>query len=549
MKASELRPGQLRNINDIVEVTLTDVALKILDDQKAATADLCCVPHKTITERKYRCELWQLMADFGGIIGHGSQLFVDNEIRLVDDEPSTLWCVGKTIDAETSSWEMQGVFNSEQKAIEACVLTSMFVGPIVLNASFSVESCEWAGSYYPSERDCERPAPSTPEPFKAGDWVVCDLAEYGLGSEPHVIDAVKRDSLFIAGQGYHQSRFRHATAAEIEAVEPKPLQIAEGKYYERRDGEIVGPAENTNEYHSQRWQVGVWFYPDNGRFIHDRREDHSYDLIREVPPPVKREAEADGWIEWHGGDCPVDGETRVDVRFMDGALGGPLEAKHWWWGRKPTANYKIHITHYRVVPLEPKKPIKGPSKAWLREMAEKEDGECVSVGGLAVELGLYKKPATEDMHPVHFRDGIWYWGDWLLEHKAYAIKRGERYLQSNSEHGSGFTDCIRQTWTPSQMASIHVSLLTGCEPVCISEQVPFELPEPPAPKQYRPFASAEEFKPHCWRVLRSTCVANHYLIPGWFNDYGCARDGMTYAELLGQFVFDDNGEPCGIEVQ
>jgi hypothetical protein len=356
MKASELRPGQLRNINDIVEVTLTDVALKILDDQKAATADLCCVPHKTITERKYRCELWQLMADFGGIIGHGSQLFVDNEIRLVDDEPSTLWCVGKTIDAETSSWEMQGVFNSEQKAIEACVLTSMFVGPIVLNASFSVESCEWAGSYYPSERDCERPAPSTPEPFKAGDWVVCDLAEYGLGSEPHVIDAVKRDSLFIAGQGYHQSRFRHATAAEIEAVEPKPLQIAEGKYYERRDGEIVGPAENTNEYHSQRWQVGVWFYPDNGRFIHDRREDHSYDLIREVPPPVKREAEADGWIEWRGGECPVPNGTIVDVRmrredeYGDTFTNEPCD--DWDWSH---ANGDSDIVAYRVVPPEPPK--------------------------------------------------------------------------------------------------------------------------------------------------------------------------------------------------
>ena len=29
---------------------------------------------------------------------------------------------------------------------------------------------------------------------------------------------------------------------------------------------------------------------------------------------------------------------------------------------------------------------------WLKEMADKEDGSCVSVGGLAVDLGLYKSP-------------------------------------------------------------------------------------------------------------------------------------------------------------
>jgi hypothetical protein len=93
-------------------------------------------------------------------------------------------------------------------------------------------------------------------------------------------------------------------------------------------------------------------------------------------------------------------------------------------------------------------------------------------------------------------------------------------------------------------------------PADVSDHVDYDIvayrvvpPEPLAPQQqYRPFASAEEFKPHCWRVLRSTCVANHYLIPSWFNDYGCARDGMTYEELIGQFVFDDNGEPCGVEV-
>lgn len=34
--------------------------------------------------------------------------------------------------------------------------------------------------------------------------------------------------------------------------------------------------------------------------------------------------------------------------------------------------------------------MQGPSREWLEKMAEIEDGKCVSVGGLAVECGLYE---------------------------------------------------------------------------------------------------------------------------------------------------------------
>ncbi len=65
---------------------------------------------------------------------------------------------------------------------------------------------------------------------------------------------------------------------------------------------------------------------------------------------------------------------------------------------------------------------------------------------------------------------------------------------------------------------------------------------------YRPFANAEEYKPHCRRLLRSTVIPNHYLIPTFFNNYGCARDHLTYEQLLKTFVFDDDGSPCGVPV-
>lgn len=36
----------------------------------------------------------------------------------------------------------------------------------------------------------------------------------------------------------------------------------------------------------------------------------------------------DGWIEWTGGECPVEPETRVDVVFRDGAQWDSYFAGH-----------------------------------------------------------------------------------------------------------------------------------------------------------------------------------------------------------------------------
>jgi hypothetical protein len=30
------------------------------------------------------------------------------------------------------------------------------------------------------------------------------------------------------------------------------------------------------------------------------------------------ETDADGWIQWHGGECPVDGDVDVEIRLSDG---------------------------------------------------------------------------------------------------------------------------------------------------------------------------------------------------------------------------------------
>jgi hypothetical protein len=63
-----------------------------------------------------------------------------------------LWIVGKSC-GYSDRWEFQGVFDSEEKAVAACVSDDMFVGPAKLNTPVSLETKEWPGAYYPAFRE------------------------------------------------------------------------------------------------------------------------------------------------------------------------------------------------------------------------------------------------------------------------------------------------------------------------------------------------------------------------------------------------------------
>ena len=75
------------------------------------------------------------------------------------------------------------------------------------------------------------------------------------------------------------------------------------------------------------------------------------------------------------------------------------------------------------------------------------------------------------------------------------------------------------------------------------------------PKRHRPFASAEEFKPHRDRWIRfadgsvSSCwKINWYKDEGVFLGHGQERVFLTFEHRLGEWVFDDDGSPFGVEV-
>lgn len=60
-----------------------------------------------------------------------------------------IWVVGRV---HGDVWEYQGVFDSEEKAKEACKIDyywAYFIGPTKLNEEVTHDSIEWPGAYYP----------------------------------------------------------------------------------------------------------------------------------------------------------------------------------------------------------------------------------------------------------------------------------------------------------------------------------------------------------------------------------------------------------------
>ena len=56
-------------------------------------------------------------------------------------------------------------------------------------------------------------------------------------------------------------------------------------------------------------------------------------------------AASGGWIEWGGGECPVEEGALVDVRFRDGDDGINIEANNLYWFHK---NWSADIIAYRL---------------------------------------------------------------------------------------------------------------------------------------------------------------------------------------------------------
>ncbi len=66
------------------------------------------------------------------------------KLKEIDME---LWVVGISI--SENDWTIQGVFDSEEKAVSLCVNEDQFVGPMTLNEDYGLEDVGWPDAYYP----------------------------------------------------------------------------------------------------------------------------------------------------------------------------------------------------------------------------------------------------------------------------------------------------------------------------------------------------------------------------------------------------------------
>jgi hypothetical protein len=90
-----------------------------------------------------------------------------------------------------------------------------------------------------------------------------------------------------------------------------------------------------------------------------------------------------GFTWWEGGDCPVDGDAKVEVMFEDGGLNGVHRAKAWRWNATQS-----RIIAYKVI--EEPKPVKG-----VCETCRYQGGSCETRrSNCAIPCGDWEKKSS-----------------------------------------------------------------------------------------------------------------------------------------------------------
>lgn len=92
------------------------------------------------------------------------------------------------------------------------------------------------------------------------------------------------------------------------------MKIEAGKFYRTANGEKVGPMQCTRDGKEFWSDLPFAMWRPDGMHFRPQSED-PFNLVAEwtdTPQP-----DADGWIKWEGGECPVPAGTLVKVRFRD----------------------------------------------------------------------------------------------------------------------------------------------------------------------------------------------------------------------------------------
>jgi len=87
------------------------------------------------------------------------------------------------------------------------------------------------------------------------------------------------------------------------------------------------------------------------------RTQECYLQALEIALPILEQQErGDGWIEWGGGECPLEDSTTVDIKHRDGRVAEGEMAGNYIW----THGYYHYLTKtgadiiaYRIIPEQP----------------------------------------------------------------------------------------------------------------------------------------------------------------------------------------------------
>lgn len=210
----------------------------------------------------------------------------------------------------------------------------------------------------------------------------------------------------------HEAR-RHARAA-LSASPPSPAEQAQERAemsdYENpitnywaahyvRDGHCSlcgnhGIIDTTGTRTPAGLEVGAWHYCicPNGQVMREQRRSLDATPAEQAPAEV-------GWIEWHGGECPVPPEVLVYYRMRDsenGEVCGPADAYGLDWQHGTSGIHWNDIVAYRVVQSTPvSSPEVRAGDGWEQDFAAFEG---VSAKELAATVARYGKALNSIAH-------------------------------------------------------------------------------------------------------------------------------------------------------
>ena len=147
----------------------------------------------------------------------------------------------------------------------------------------------------------------------------------------------------------------------------------------------------------QYYPSGKFWHGDYNSFERISRTDvtiknyHQTILSREEYFNLYPSPDADGWIEWKGGECPVDADSLIDLRFTDGSEHFNTDAD-WDWSNAS----EMPISHYRPSKKEDKPEL---CESVMRSIPEPEsiDGLCAKVTEENKHQHIDAKPTIEQL--------------------------------------------------------------------------------------------------------------------------------------------------------